>query len=139
MKILNHLFVLITFSICTSAHAKMLLKCSDGIALEACADKVEDTLAQMGCEIQTQATECFFGLIDDPNSDLPDVNIQTDTTLCEVQSSNCSHAPDMLFTIRESCSESMVKMKIPRSTNVTNNYWKGFWASYSRVICKTKN
>ena len=133
------MFVFMTFLICANANANMLLRCSDGIALEACADKVEDTLAQMGCEIQTQATECFFGLIDDPNSDLPDVNIQTDTPLCEVQSSNCSHATDMLFTIRESCSESKVKMKIPKSSDVTNNYWKGIWAPYSRVICKAKN
>jgi hypothetical protein len=128
-----------TFLICANAQANLLLKCSDGLALEACADKSEETLTQMGCEIQTEATECFFGLVDDPNSDQPDVNIPTDTPLCYVKSSNCSHAPDMMFTIRESCHESMIKMTIPKSSDLTNNYWKGIWAPYSRVICKIQN
>lgn len=127
-----------SFIICGSAQADMHLKCADGVQLEACADKVEKTLAKMGCEIQKEETECFFGLVDDPNSDKPDVNIPTDTPLCSVRTSNCSHAPDMLFSFGESCRESELKMKIPKSSKVTNNYWKGIWAPYSRVVCKSK-
>ena len=120
------------------AHANLLMKCGDGVALEACADKVEQTLINLGCEIKISETDCDFGLIDDPNSDEPDANIQTDTPLCSIKSVNCSQALDVLFSFRESCHESQVKMTIPKASGVTHNYWKGFWGSYSRVICKNK-
>lgn len=133
------MLVLMSFAISFSVKANLQFKCKDGLGLGICADKVEETLKKMGCDIQTEATECFFGLVDDPNSDELDVNIQTDTPLCNVESSNCSHAPDMMFTIVESCPESMKKIKIPKNSEVTNNYSKGVSLSYSRVVCKSKN
>jgi len=132
------LISVISFSICAGAQADLDLKCKGEVSLEGCADRVENTISKMGCNVETQATECFYGLVDDPNSDKPDVNIETDTVLCSIKSKDCSHAPEMLFSIGESCRGSEDKIQIPKSSKVTNNYWKGFWGSYSRVVCKRK-
>lgn len=127
---------LITF-ICFStstvhASQSMSLTCEGKSSLQTCTKRVTDALTKLGCNLDNQETVCEYFLKQDPaNPTGP--GIPTETIECIAYAANCEN-PNMGL-LSDSCDPDSKLVKLPKSAQLHNGHWYGFFGSNSRGVC----
>lgn len=136
MKILKSLS-LITFlclSAAVNASPSLSLTC-EGASIQTCTKTTTDALTKIGCNLDPQETQCEYFLVQDPQNPsgpgIPNKDFE-----CKAYAPNCEKPTMGAFS--DSCASDSKLVKLPKSANLHNGYWYGFFGSYSRGVCVRK-
>lgn len=136
MKILKSLSLMtfLCLSAAVNASTSLSLTC-EGSSIQSCTKNVTESLTKIGCNLDSQETLCENFLAQDPKNPTGP-GIPTKDVVCKAYAANCEKPTMGAFS--DSCASDSKLVKLPKSANLHNGYWYGFFGSYSRGVCVRK-